>query len=185
MQILGYTNIFHGIFTILILVLNMKKPWNEQVFFVMQTGTVQLTLSIAMILSKISLATIDFAVMLIVGTRCAMTFIIFYFVLNGTEGFELIDPKYMSDSIPIIATSCFACAVSNFKRDLLLTAPITIILSIIATNKAYSVDNDNMNCFVEPEKQAMRMSQRWSIQIIAMVVIAYVYRKMTLQRFIE
>ena len=151
----------------------------------MQTGTVQLTLSLAMIFSKISLATIDYAVMMIVGTRCAMTFIILHYVLSSAEGFELIDPKYMSDSIPIIATSCFACAVSNFKRDLLLTAPITILLSIIATSKAYSVDNDNMSCFVEPDKQAIRMSQRWTIQIVAMVVIAYVYRKMTLQRFIE
>ena len=117
----------------------------------MQTGTLSLSLLLTAIANKISLKTVDYAVFSIVGMRAAVTLLTLHFVRNGVEGFELIDSKLLSDSIPFIGVQCFVAVCISWKRDLLISAPITIITTILVTRQAYSVDDVDMSCFIVPE----------------------------------
>ncbi len=73
----------------------------------------------------------------------------------------------------------------NWKLDLLVSIPILLISTVLEQQASLSADNDNMSCYVLPETQANRMSLRWTVNLVCMVMVAYVFRYMNLKRFLE
>ena len=84
-----------------------------------------------------------------------------------------------------MATLTFILAIVNFKIDLLITAPITLICVALITQSAYTTQSDNVSCFNGPENIAQAMQHIHLGQIIVMLLISYGYRKNSLQRIIE
>ena len=65
--------------------------------------------------------------MVIVGMRITVTLLVLHLIATNVQGFELIDPKQMHDSISSNAYAAICIATVNWKLDLLVSIPITII----------------------------------------------------------
>lgn len=91
----------------------------------------------------------------------------------------------MQDSITIIAAPAIIGATINWKLDLLVSIPITIIATALSQQQSFSVENDNMSCYAMPEEQANRMTTRLTVNMLCMVVVAYIVRYTSLKRFLE
>ena len=72
---------------------NIAKPFKEYALFLMQWGSLTLTFTVVCLAMRIKQAATDFIVIMLVGVRCAVTFLVLYLVDSKTAGFELIDPK--------------------------------------------------------------------------------------------
>ncbi len=79
--------------------MSVKKPFNEQALFITQTGSLTATFAILCLAIRINLAAVQFGLMTLVGGRIVVTFLLLQLIWNDVEGFELIDPKTMNDSI--------------------------------------------------------------------------------------
>ncbi len=84
---------------IITVVTSFNKPFNEQALFIIQTGSLTATFAMLSLAIKINLAAVQFGLMALVGVRIAVTFLLLHLITNDVEGFELIDPKIMNDSI--------------------------------------------------------------------------------------
>ena len=109
------------------LILYEGKPFNEQVLFIAQAGSLAVTLILLCIADKLNLSAVNYFYISIVGVRVAVTFLLLYLIQSDTQGFELIDPKNLHDSIPIIASPVLVLSFYNWKFDLLVGIPLTIV----------------------------------------------------------
>ena len=148
-------------------------------------GSLTASLTILTLAMKVNLIFTDFITLFLLSVRIAITFLIFHLIESGTQGFDLIDPKEMNDSISFVALSALMVSFCGWKINLLISAPLTIILSAVATQKSFSMSDDNMTCYLYPDPYANRMAQRWAIQMMVMLACSYMIRRITLQRFIE
>ena len=151
----------------------------------MQIGSLTASLTILSLAMKVNLVFADFIALFLLSVRIAITFLIFHLIESGTQGFDRIDLKEMNDSIPFSALPALLTSFCGWRINLLISAPLTIILSAIATQKSFSMSDDNMTCYVNPDPYANRMAQRWAIQMMIMIAAGYMIRRVTLQRFIE
>ncbi len=69
-------------------------------------------------------------------------------------GFDLIDKKELNYSIPSLAGPGLVLACCNFKLDVLITVPLTLTSTYIATELAFDSADDNMACFKNPDTYA-------------------------------
>ena len=113
-------------------------------------GSLTVSLTIVVLISKFRLAFIDYGMLSIVSIRVAVTFLILYFIDSEMTGFDLIDKKQLNNSIPSVAGPALVLACCNFKLDLLITAPLTLISTYIVTERAFDPADDNMACFKDP-----------------------------------
>ena len=134
---------------------------------------------------KVNLACTDYITLALISVRVAATFSLLHLIKSGTQGFELIDLKEINDSIPFVSITALLVSVCGWRLNLLVSAPLAIISSMIAVNESLSTSDDNMACYERPGLIAGRMSGRWMTLMIAMVIAAYMLRKTILQRFIE
>ena len=65
--------------------------------------------------------------MVLVGVRIVLTLLVLHWISTDVQGFELIDPKQMHDSIRSLAFAAIFFATVNWKFDILVTIPITIV----------------------------------------------------------
>ena len=100
-------------------------------------------------------------------------------------GFDLIDKKELSFSIPFIAAPALILACVNFKLDVLTTIPLTLISSYIMTQRAFDPADDNMACFENSDKQGVVLSSRQTVNLVSMIAIGYIFRKLSLQHTME
>lgn len=73
----------------------------------------------------------------------------------------------------------------NWKFDLLVSAPCSIILSVMTIQRSYANKEDNVSCFQHPDEVASTMSQISTSQLIVVGILVYIYRKNTIERFID
>ncbi len=69
-------------------------------------------------------------------------------------GFDLIDKKELNYSIPSLAGPGLVLACCNFKLDVLITVPLTLTSTYIATELAFDSADGNMACFKNPDTYA-------------------------------
>ena len=100
----------------------------------MQFGSLTVTLTIWWFALKVYSALTGYTVMFLVGVRGAITFLILHLIEIGAHGFEQIDQKEMDDSIPFVAIPALLASCCNWRVNLVLGAPMTILLSTIATH---------------------------------------------------
>ena len=109
------------------LTLNASKPFNEQAIFIAQVGSLAVTLIILCIADIMNVSAVSFFYISIVGVRAAITFLVLYLIKSDTQGFDKIDPKNLHDSIPIIAAPVVVLSYYNWKFDMLVGVPLTIV----------------------------------------------------------
>jgi len=112
--------------------MNYDTSFNEQALFIMHSGSVSVNLIVVCILIKIKLRLVDFALVCIIGVRCIETFLVLHLIEINAPGFDLIDKKELSDSIPFIASPGMILAICNYKFDLLFTTPMTFLCTILS-----------------------------------------------------
>ena len=143
------------------------------------------SLTIICLVGKFKKAILDYALVLLLTVRVIEKFILLHLVQNKVAGFELIDLKELSNSIPNIAVPAFALACCNFKFDVLFTAPMTLLSIFMLNERALTTENGNLSCFLEPQAYSIRKSIDWSTYLVFQLIIAYMLRKTTLERFCE
>ena len=127
----------------------------------------------------------DYAMLIIIGVRISVTILVVHFIEQSFSGFELIDKKEMSDVIPFMATPAMILAGCNFKFNMILTVPMAFASTVYVIQRTLSVQDDNVSCFKNAEFYADSTSEKQVLQLLTMLVGLYLYRKATLERFIE
>ena len=143
--------IVHWIHCIFITMTSYQKSFNELALFIMNHGSLTVSLTILALLGRFRLSIIDYGTLFVVSVRIVETFLVLYFIESETPGFDLIDKKELNDSIPFIAAPALVLACCNFKLDVLITAPLTLISTWIVTQRVFDTADDNMACFKKPE----------------------------------
>ena len=95
------------------------------------------TISLA---AKLYLKAIDWYLVYIVAVRVAITFMLFHWISAGEEGFGLIDPKELNDSIPFVAP-LFVGILVNWKFNIVVCIPMMLISTIYGTQYAFTTDD--------------------------------------------
>ena len=134
---------------------------------------------------KVNLAYANYITLALISVRVTATFVILHLIKSGAPGFELIDRKEINDSIPFVSITALLISSSGWRVNLLISAPLATISCFIATHDTYSVRDENMACYKNPDSMAGRMSLRYVIIMLTMTFAAYMFRKTILQRFIE
>ena len=140
--------------------LNFGKSFNEQAQLILEYGSVTASLTITLILSKIRLNVMGYAMLILMTVRIAVTLLELHFITQNFSGFELIDKKSMSDIIPFHATPAMILAICNLKFNLFLTVPMVFVSSIYVIQLTLSAQDDNLSCFKKPDSYANTMSER-------------------------
>ncbi len=118
---------------------------------IMNHGSLTVSLTILALLAQYRLATMDYCTLFVIGVRIVETFLVLYFIESEVPGFDLIDKKELHDGIPFIASPALVLACCNFKLDVLITAPITLVSTWIVTKRVFDTADDNMACFKKPD----------------------------------
>ena len=148
-------------------------------------GSTTLSLLLITIAIEFKRAIIDYVHIWIIFVRILVTFTLMYLVTTGTEGFEHIDLKELCQAIDFIAMSYLVLTFVNWKFNLIVTAPITMISCYIATKMSLTPIDDNMACFKEHETFSDGLAANWLMNQVYLFGIAYYARLVTLERFID
>ena len=143
--IIGWTSV------IIYMALSFSQTLSKYVLNLINYGSFAVSVSIISLIGKFRKAFLDYSLVLLLTVRCISTFIILHLVQNKVSGFELVDLKDLSIAIPIIAVPGFSIAFSNFKFNVLFTAPMTILCIFLVNKQALTEENDNVSCFLEPQ----------------------------------
>ena len=114
-------------------------------------GSTTLSLLLITIAIEFKRAIIDYVHIWIIFVRILVTFTLTYLVTTGTEGFEHIDLKELCQAIDFMAAIYLVLTFVNWKFNLIVTAPVTMISCYIATKMSLTPMDDNMACFKEHE----------------------------------
>lgn len=157
---------------------------DEKVLFLVQAGSQAASFMLLTLATKINQAAAQYGFIVVVGVRIVVTILMLHWIATDVQGFELIDPKQMQDSIRSIAFAAIF-GIVKWKFDLLVGIPITAISVYFVQRQVFSVENDNMSCYVVPDAIAVRQSNRETYFLILGVAMSYFFRYINLKRFIE
>ena len=60
-----------------------------------------------------------------------------------------------------------------------------MLCSVLIIKRALTIDGDNLSCFVNPKDYVSMVGQSWLLQLLWMIAMTYMYRRSTLERFVE
>ena len=118
---------------------------DKHYYFITIFGSVTVFATIAYLLSLIRLCLIDYTSILVLVSRWAVIFMLAR--AFGGKGFEDNDLKELYGVIEFVMVPAFLVCQTNWKFDLCITVPLTIIATVHSINVAYTVENDNMSCY--------------------------------------
>ena len=87
----------------------------------------------------------------IIFVRIVATFTLMYLVQTGTDGFENIDLKELCLTIDYIAFPYIVLIFVNWKFNMIVLVPVTVVSCYIATKMSLTPSDGNMSCFKEHE----------------------------------
>ena len=177
--------ILHWIIGVFEVFSNLSAELNMLVLPAMQLGSAIFSLTVYVIVCKFFPRLAGFLLFWLACVRIAMTFLLFHMTSKGVEGFELIDPKELHDSIPLITMPFLITAACNWRFNILFSVPLVLISTILATQQAYKAEDDNMACYKQGDLYAGKMSSRGMIQEAIMIFAGYLLRTVMIERFIE
>ena len=118
---------------------------------VIQMATINVTITLLVLLSRLSLVFIDFSCMIFLINRSIVTFILFQAIYSESAGFEEADLKEMQDSLINVMYPAILLLTVNFKIELCATFPITLACIYYIYKASFTVDSDNMACYKHGE----------------------------------
>ena len=101
-----------------------------------------------------------YAMLILMTVRISVTLLELHFITQNFSGYELIDKKEISDSIPFLATPAMILAICNFKFNMFLTVPMVFASTVYVIQVTLSAQDDNLSCFKKPDFYANTMSER-------------------------
>ena len=144
-----------------------------------------MVLTILCLVAKFKRAIVDYTLVLLLTVRCITAFVLLRLLQDRATGFEQIDLKEQTHAIPSFAVPAYILACCNFKFNVLFTFPMTIVCIFLVDRQAMTPENDNLSCYVDPETQATKTSSIWFSYLAYQLIIAYMMRRVTLERFCE
>ena len=138
---------------------------------------------LSVLLVRLKLSLVDYALFFFLAVRVLETFLVIHLIDVSTSGFELIERKDLFDVLFFIAMPAQIIGICNLRFNYLITLPLTILSLTLINKYAYTTDNDNLSCFKNPE--AKSESSVWNFILLVMVAFCYMYRRSTLENFIE
>ena len=142
---------------------NYQHGFEYQARFYTEFGSFIVTATIMLIVMKIKTTSADYVPLIIISVRVGVTFLLFYLISAGTEGFELVDQKELHSSIPFIAMPFLLLTFDNLFLNLAITIPVVLVGTVSATSFSLAVQDDNMSCYKQPELAANDYSFYWII----------------------
>lgn len=124
--------------------------FDKVALLIVQLGSATVSLTTFSLAAKLYFRATDWFLVYILAIRVTITFMLFHWISTGTEGFSLIDPKELNDSIPFLAP-LFIGIIVNWKFNIVVCVPVLLISTLFATSYAFTTDNENMTCYKEPE----------------------------------
>ena len=177
--------ILYGVLSIYTVLTNLEKESSQQALTLIHKGSMFASLLFVLLLAKLKLKLADYAVFFILAVRSLETYLVFHMIDTSALGFELIDKKELMGAISFIAIPAQILTICNLRFNFIITTPLTILSIMLVEQRAYTTNGDNMSCFKTPAKFVGLMNSRSYLLIFLLIVIGYMYRKTTLERFIE
>ena len=143
------------------------------------------SLTIICLLGKLCPRIIDLTIFWVVGVRCLATYMLFRLSASKSTGFEDIDPKSLHDSVSFVAMPMFVIASVNWKMDVLITWPLSMVGTAVFIEMAYTTNNGNMDCYLIPDAEAEGLIYGYVVQMAGMAMAGGFMRYMELQRFLD
>ena len=158
----------------------------DKAFVGLQISSLVASTILVSVLAHLRLELIDYGVLIIMTTRCAITFILMSLISAGKPGFENNDIKQLQDSIILVYIITISLVSVNWKLDLLLTTPIVGVAQYVATIKAFSTRNGNMDCFnATADTIGSHLAFRWVEILIIQLTTKYISLKHELNEFVQ
>ena len=73
----------------------------------------------------------------------------------------------------------------NLAFNLAITVPMVLVSTISVTTMSLAPKDDNMSCYMQPETAANEWIFSWMCQEFVMILGAYIYRRITIERFVD
>lgn len=103
---------------------------------------------------------------------------------NGAMFYKEIDKKEINGTVEFVMYPSFLMCTVNWKLELCIVIPISIVAMFYTNNIALSVENDNMACYLNAENFAGTSTFRNLIQLVIVCYAIHDNRKTQIMRFI-
>ena len=164
---------------------NIRKGFSEQALYITNYASLSVSLMLTVLLIRLKLSLVDYALFIILAVRCVTVFLIMHLIDVSAPGFELIEKKDLNLAIPFVAMPAQILGICNLRLNYLVILPLTNLSVILVNRYAFTTDSDNLSCYSNPEGKAGALSSSWIVLILMMVIVCYMYRRSTLENFIE
>ena len=164
---------------------SMNKDKQAQTVWFAEFGSYTLSTVLISVVAAFKLQIIDFMSLFILLVRVTVTFWLYHLATTGVQGFEEVDLKELYAQIPYIGMPYFFFAFVNWKFNLAVTVPVTLVSCVVATQLALTTKDDNMSCFAEPAVFTSSVVIGQQINMIVPLACAYWVRLISLERFLD
>lgn len=105
-------------------------------------------------------------------------------VTNQVSHYSTIDKKELNASVEFVMYPALLLTTVNWKLELCLTFPLTLIAMYVTTKVAFTTEDGNMACYVNGEALASSQNIRSIIQLVILGYAIHDNRKTQIKRFI-
>ena len=112
-----------------------------------------------------------------------MTYVIFSYITANNFGLGSYDRKQLADSVQFVAIPALLAGSINWKLDLLLSLPLTLIGTVLNVNGSYANEGDNLACFANPNAVASHLGARLIFVYLMVAASMHSQRKFQVKSF--
>ena len=170
---------------LILMIVRFAKDGQKLTHWYFLFGSMTLSLLLITIAIELKRAIMDYVHIWIISVRIVATFTLMHLVMTGAQGFEHIDLKEFCQAIDLMALPYIVLTFVNWKFNLIVTAPLTMISCYIATKMSLTPSDGNMACFKEHETFVDGMTANWLMNQVYLFGVAYYARLFTLERYID
>ena len=125
----------------------IQKEFNEQALFLMNDGSLTVSLLLAVLLVKLKLSLVDYVHFSILAVRVSVIFLVMHLIDVSASGFELIKHKDLKGTFNFLASTTQIIGICNLRLNYLVTLPLTFVCLIMVQSYATATNNDdNLAC---------------------------------------
>ena len=125
----------------------IQKEFNEQALFLMNDGSLTVSLLLAVLLVKLKLSLVDFVHFSILAVRVSVIFLVMHLIDVSASGFELNKHKDLKGTFNFLASTTQIIGICNLRLNYLVTLPLTFVCLIMVQSYATATNNDdNLAC---------------------------------------
>ena len=89
------------------------------------------------------------------------------------DDFATYDRKLLYDATAFVSIISLLIYSVNFKLDILTSVPISIFAMVKSIQMAFDPENNNVDCYLEPEAHVSDKSAKWMAFLLIVVFTVY------------